>query len=182
MHHGPSISLEVVKAGTSPIFLLGKQTHTNDEGRKGRTEYWPPMSPKFLIPGHVHSAKQPWANAYPLGKWSSTTLSLQATGSPGIRRQCVLPLTWTVQLKKGSGKGRPYCFTEGKDTNGRAPSPDSLLSGWGRGREGAGKCGLGKGQFPIRYWHFIVVVAVAVVMEISEPPSPLTELEWTLWD
>lgn len=39
MHHGPSISLEVAKAGTSPIFLLGKQTHTNNEGRKDGTEY-----------------------------------------------------------------------------------------------------------------------------------------------
>lgn len=117
-----------------------------------------------------------------LTPWGNEALPLcpsRRHATQGFGDKCGIPLAGTVQLKKGSGKGWPYCFTEGKDTSCRVPSPDSLCSGWGRGGgEAAGKRGLGKGQFPICYRHFIVVVvAAAVVMETSEPPSPLSELE-----
>lgn len=70
MHHGPSISLEVAKAGTSPIFfLLGKQTHTNDEGCKDRTELSiDPNVSQVPNPGPRSQCKTILGKCLPLGE------------------------------------------------------------------------------------------------------------------
>lgn len=133
MHHRPSICLEMDKAGVSPILLLLRQTHTEDDKQRELG-----VDPKCLLSS---KARDTFAlQNIILGQcvhpreWSSIIPCPQDALSPGIWRQLWQFIDMDCVAKERLWQGLLYCFTGDKKTNFEAPLPDSLFSGWGQGR------------------------------------------------